>query len=148
AIYQHNMAPDTQSGRPTGQRRSLLKLLAARHQCGRGHNPPRVRFQDSAIHTRRQAKIVRIDDKLAHGWSLAGKHWRPADVTRSPVYTRRIRRPTPAPRLRSTVPRFASGRPCLTTNTILAWATTADLSITVTSLSPCGTQTRSAGWSH
>ena len=66
AIYQDHMTADAQSGGLNRKSGRFLKLGSASHERGGGHYSAPVAFQNASIHSRSEAKIVRIDDEPAH----------------------------------------------------------------------------------
>ena len=69
----HDVAAHTQTGNCFGQTYGFLERSTVGHQRGGSHDSMRVRFDDGAIDTRGEAKVICIDDQSAHRVSLAGK---------------------------------------------------------------------------
>ena len=72
SVNQDDVAADAQLGRGFSELNGLSEGGSIRHQGGRSDHAVGVSFNDGAIHTGSESKIVGIDDQPPHGRSLTG----------------------------------------------------------------------------
>ena len=65
------MAADRKPRRGSGSLKRIVEGAAIRHQRGRSNHALRVRLRDRPVHSRGKPKIIRVDNKLPQGLSVA-----------------------------------------------------------------------------
>jgi hypothetical protein len=65
AVHEHDMASHAELQRRFGALDRVVERLAIGHECGGGYDTIAMGFNNGAVHTLSEPKIIRIDDQTS-----------------------------------------------------------------------------------